>query len=305
LKGIPSASINAEVEARLVDVCLEDAADVLSSQYSGGMQRRLSLAIALLGDPKVVFLDEPTTGMDPVTRRKVWDTINRVKKGRCVILTTHSMEEAEILGDRVAVMSGGRLSCIGSSLHLKNKFGGGFRLSVVCNDPLKADKAQAMICDEAHGVNASFVSKTQDVLLFKLGTHDSALLSPFFEKIENARSELGISDVSIGNATLNDVFINLSVAEAKSDDKLHPDEVGQRHEELDCRDKCYNCCFKPSRFCGDCGDCSCCCRCCPVQQAPEEGGEGEVAVKKTSAGSTPKGQVYALVQKSLAFQVFY
>lgn len=85
------------------------------------MQRRLSLGIALLGDPKIVFLDEPTTGMDPVTRRSVWDCISRAKKGRVIILTTHSMEEADILGDRVAIMSGGKLSCIGSSLHLKHK----------------------------------------------------------------------------------------------------------------------------------------------------------------------------------------
>ena len=64
------------------------------------MRRRLSLAIALLGDPKVVFLDEPTTGMDPVTRRQVWDVIERAKAGRVILLTTHSMEEADILGDR-------------------------------------------------------------------------------------------------------------------------------------------------------------------------------------------------------------
>ena len=70
---------------------------------------------------KIVFLDEPTTGMDPVTRRSVWDCISRAKKGRVIILTTHSMEEADILGDRVAIMSGGKLTCIGSSLHLKNK----------------------------------------------------------------------------------------------------------------------------------------------------------------------------------------
>lgn len=245
--------------------------------------------------------------MDPVTRRKVWDTINRVKRGRCVILTTHSMEEAEMLGDRVAVMSGGKLSCIGSSLHLKNKFGGGFRLSVVVSDPVKAEQTQEMICDEAHGVNASFISKTQGVLLFKLGTHNSSLLSPFFEKIENAKQMLGISDISIGNATLNDVFINLSVAEAKSDDKLHPDEDKdtENDENLTCKSKCFNCCFKPSRYCGDCGDCICCCRCSsPVPSQPTE--EEEAAreeEKKALLVSAPQGQVYALVQKSLAFQV--
>ena len=67
---------------------------------SGGMLRRLSVAISLIGSPKVVFLDEPTTGMDPVSRRAVWNTIERAKKGRVIVLTTHSMEEADILSDR-------------------------------------------------------------------------------------------------------------------------------------------------------------------------------------------------------------
>lgn len=71
------------------------------------MQRRLSVAIALIGDPKIVFLDEPTTGMDPVSRRKVWNLIEKVKRGRVTLLTTHSMEEADILGDKIAIMKDG------------------------------------------------------------------------------------------------------------------------------------------------------------------------------------------------------
>jgi ABC-type multidrug transport system ATPase subunit len=312
LKAIPADSIKAEVEARLVDVALEDAADIESCQYSGGMQRRLSLAIALLGDPKIVFLDEPTTGMDPVTRRKVWDTINRIKRGRVVILTTHSMEEAEILGDRVAIMSGGKLSCIGTSLHLKNKYGGGFRLSLACSDPEKVESVMKMVCDENLGVNASFISKTQDILLFKLGTNDASVLSPFFEKIENAKNEYKISDISIGNATLNDVFINLSVAEAKSDDleekqqnkktrDTYNNDSGGDGEDSDkiekqasCGASCFKCCFAESKYCCDCG-------CCSKDEPDVIPGEKE----KTSKGlsSTPKGQVYAVVQKSLAFQL--
>lgn len=79
------------------------------------MKRRLSVAIALLGDPKIVYLDEPTTGMDPISRRYVWDIIQDAKIGRAIVLTTHSMEEADILGDRIAIMAkvqgGDALSC--------------------------------------------------------------------------------------------------------------------------------------------------------------------------------------------------
>ena len=95
------------------------------AQYSGGMKRRLSFAVACIGDPRVLMLDEPTTGMDPMTRRFVWDYVHETKRRRVVLLTTHSMEEADALGDRIGIMSQGALVALGTSLHLKNKFGDG------------------------------------------------------------------------------------------------------------------------------------------------------------------------------------
>jgi ABC-type multidrug transport system ATPase subunit len=80
---------------------------------------------------QVIFLDEPTTGMDPVSRRQVWDVIESVKRERCVVLTTHSMEEADILGDTIGIMAKGRLRCIGNSVHLKSKFGAGYEITVM------------------------------------------------------------------------------------------------------------------------------------------------------------------------------
>jgi len=75
--------------------------------FSGGMKRRVSLAIAAIGDPKIIFLDEPTTGLDPKTRRGVWKMIKNLKKNRVIVLTTHDMEEAEALSDRITVIAGG------------------------------------------------------------------------------------------------------------------------------------------------------------------------------------------------------
>eukprot|EP00250_Pteridium_aquilinum_P008489 c1798_g2_i1 orf=203-652(+) len=94
------------------------------------MKRRLSVAIALIGDPKIVCLDEPTTGMDPVTRRHVWSVIEGAKVGRAIILTTHSMEEADILSDRIAIMARGVLRCIGTSIRLKSRYGAGYIVNV-------------------------------------------------------------------------------------------------------------------------------------------------------------------------------
>ena len=98
--------------------------------YSGGNKRKLSLAIALVGAPAVVFLDEPSSGMDPLSRRHMWEVITEERSRRCIVLTTHSMEEAEALCSRIAIMAAGRLQCLGGQQHLKSKFGEGLRLKL-------------------------------------------------------------------------------------------------------------------------------------------------------------------------------
>jgi ABC-type multidrug transport system ATPase subunit len=99
-------------------------ADKPCGTYSGGNKRKLSLAVALVGRPSVVFLDEPSTGMDPVARRQMWEVIEAVKRTSSVVLTTHSMEECEALCNRIGIMVGGKFRCLGSAQHLKNKVGG-------------------------------------------------------------------------------------------------------------------------------------------------------------------------------------
>ena len=95
---------------------------------SGGQRRKLSVAIALIGDAKVIMLDEPTSGMDTSTRRRFWEMVKQYKEGRIIILTTHYMDEADILGDRICIMAEGSVQCCGSSLFLKNRFGVGYNL---------------------------------------------------------------------------------------------------------------------------------------------------------------------------------
>ena len=104
MRGMHGEERKQEVALRLKEVNLLAAAHMPSRAYSGGMKRRLSIACAMVGNPSVLYLDEPTTGMDPVTRREVWEMIQRARIGRVVMLTTHSMEEADVLGDRIAVM---------------------------------------------------------------------------------------------------------------------------------------------------------------------------------------------------------
>lgn len=114
----------------LEDIDLLDQKDQLSKTLSGGQKRKLSVAIAMIGDSKVVMLDEPTSGMDTSARRRLWEMLKRNKQGRIVILTTHYMDEADILGDRIAIMAEGKVVCTGSSLFLKNRFGVGYNLVI-------------------------------------------------------------------------------------------------------------------------------------------------------------------------------
>mmetsp|Transcript_23109 Transcript_23109/g.41251 ORF Transcript_23109/g.41251 Transcript_23109/m.41251 type:complete len:901 (-) Transcript_23109:1806-4508(-) len=135
LKGLHGEERKREIEEKLAQVKLVKEADNPVGTYSGGMKRRLSVAISGIGNPKIIIMDEPTTGMDPINKREVWKLIQKLKKGRVMILTTHSMEEADILSDRVAIIVDGRIKCQGTSLNLKNEYGDGYRISLVSKRP--------------------------------------------------------------------------------------------------------------------------------------------------------------------------
>ena len=126
-----------------------------AGQLSGGMRRRLSIAMSIVGDPPIVVMDEPTTGLDPDNRQQVWKIIHRLKSpSRLLIITTHSMEEAETLSTRIAIMARGELRCLGSPQHLKAKFGKGFILTV---NSLAAETSEAQ--EAIQSKLTSFVQK--------------------------------------------------------------------------------------------------------------------------------------------------
>lgn len=135
IKGVPQDSVDVQSLTLLEEVRLSDVADKFAGTFSGGMKRRLSVALSMVGNPSCLFLDEPTTGMDPISRRHVWDVIERAKQDCCIVLTTHSMEEADILGDRVGIMAKGQLRCLGTPMHLKSKFGSGMARCWMNCDP--------------------------------------------------------------------------------------------------------------------------------------------------------------------------
>ncbi len=130
-KGVDKRTKKEEIKKMMIDVDVYASKDIEAKNLSGGNRRKLSVAIALIGGSKFVLLDEPTAGMDLSARRKLWNMLKNYKSNRIIILTTHYMDEADILGDRIGIMTGGQVICLGSSLFLKNRFGVGYNLTMV------------------------------------------------------------------------------------------------------------------------------------------------------------------------------
>jgi ATP-binding cassette subfamily A (ABC1) protein 3 len=183
IKGIPAALVKEASAMKLAEVGLsDDDVDRISAGYSGGMKRRLSLACATIGNPQIVFLDECSTGVDPVARREIWQMISDMVTGgnvpeaerTSVILTTHSMEECEALCPNIAIMAGGKLRCIGSAQQLKSKFGQGYQVEMKIKnvEPSDADYVE----------NLSKIAEAADIMLPTLAneeggaTHDDIFM---------------------------------------------------------------------------------------------------------------------------------
>ncbi|KAF6264706.1 hypothetical protein COO60DRAFT_16234 [Scenedesmus sp. NREL 46B-D3] len=224
IKGLPFSRVRGEAEALLGRVKLGHAAAMRSSSYSGGMKRRLSVALALLGDPKIVYLDEPTTGMDPISRRYVWDIIQEAKPGRAIVLTTHSMEEADILGDRIGIMARGRLQALGSSIRLKQKFGSGYQLTVHIATPRSmsyswlAAAEQQGVAARMERVKAFFrsglgvepIDEGRTLLHYLVGRAAEGQLVGFLQQLEAQAGQLGVCDVQCSLASLEEVFLTIA-----------------------------------------------------------------------------------------------
>eukprot|EP00943_MAST-04B_sp_MAST-4B-sp1_P005121 g5121.t1 len=216
LKGVSRQRERAVAQSVAAQVELSgDAYYQQASQLSGGMRRRLSLGIALVGNPKIVFLDEPTTGLDPETKMGVWRIIERLKVGRAIVLTTHSMEEADALSSRIGIMANGRLRCIGSQLHLKNKFGSGYRLAMTLKKNVDATSIENTVDSFVKSEISSNATRLDEehahgtiVYNIKEGTVN---ISDTFKVMEQKRKEF-INEWSLQQTSLESVFLRIAKA---------------------------------------------------------------------------------------------
>ncbi|KNC49900.1 ABC transporter [Thecamonas trahens ATCC 50062] len=227
------ASSKASPAKKLAMVELSSVAHHRVSTFSGGMKRRTSIAIACMGDPDLVVLDEPTTGLDVVTRTSVWTMIQGLKADRAVILTTHDMEEAQVLADRVGVMVYGRLRGLGSTLHLKAKYGGGYRIAL-STSPADAPAVTAAIQDMAPG--ARLTAANAGSLSFKLPPDIvDDVMATVLARVEAyaAAQDSPVTEWGVSYADLEDVFIAIATLHGFEYEKLGREDDTSNELELE------------------------------------------------------------------------
>ena len=188
----------------LARVGLEGKKRALVGELSGGQAQRFAVVAALVNDPEVVFLDEPTTGLDPQARRNLWDVIaGLADDGRTVILTTHYMEEAETLADRVAVIDHGRIAAVDTPSRLMHRFGSGTTLRFTTDSPI--DPRSLVDLPGVLGATGTGSGETTHVL--DVDAPDRAVPALF---IWAGERDIAINDLAIHRPTLEDVFLNIT-----------------------------------------------------------------------------------------------
>uniref|UniRef100_A0A1I8Q220 ABC transporter domain-containing protein n=1 Tax=Stomoxys calcitrans TaxID=35570 RepID=A0A1I8Q220_STOCA len=219
LKGLKGDAITQEVNKYIRMIELEDKANVASSKLSGGMKRKLSVCCALTGNTKVVMCDEPSSGMDPSARRQLWDLLQAEKAGRTVLLTTHFMDEADVLGDRIAIMCDGELKCHGTSFFLKKKYGSGYKLICVKRDGCKAEELTALL--RKYVPNIQPEADIGAELSYQLPDTYSHLFEEMFSDLERESDNLKLNGYGVGITSLEEVFMKVGAEDSNANGDTH------------------------------------------------------------------------------------
>ncbi|XP_049752159.1 ATP-binding cassette sub-family A member 2 isoform X4 [Elephas maximus indicus] len=232
LKSMAQEEIRKEMDKMIEDLELSNKRHSLVQTLSGGMKRKLSVAIAFVGGSRAIILDEPTAGVDPYARRAIWDLILKYKPGRTILLSTHHMDEADLLGDRIAIISHGKLKCCGSPLFLKGAYGDGYRLTLVKRPAEPGSpqepgltsspqgRAPLSSCSEPrvsefirkHVTSCLLVSDTSTELSYILPSEAAkkGAFERLFQHLEHSLDELHLSSFGLMDTTLEEVFLKVS-----------------------------------------------------------------------------------------------
>ena len=221
--SIDSSERERHVMKTMEDVSLTAHANKRPDELSGGMKRKLSLGMAFVGNSEVLILDEPSSGLDPDSRVFVWNAIRRYRSERTVLLSTQHMEEADYLGDRIAIMSAGQIICCGSSIFLNKMFGTGYKLRIECQESRREliiehiqhyfEKARPLDLLSGHSPKAHSSSSSRDkpvdfVMELKTSKDSEMELIKLLESLETDGPKLGVRSHGLKSSSIEDVMLN-------------------------------------------------------------------------------------------------
>ncbi|EDM06480.1 rCG33390 [Rattus norvegicus] len=226
IRGVPPQEVEKEVQRVLLELEMKNIQDILARNLSGGQKRKLTFGTAILGDSQIFLLDEPTAGLDPFSRHRVWNLLKERKADRVVLFSTQFMDEADILADRKVFISRGKLKCAGSSLFLKKKWGVGYHLSLQLKEVCVPENITSLV--KQHIPEAKLSAERERTLVYTLPLETTYRFPELCQSLDSCPG-LGIDSYGVSMTTLNEVFLKLEGKSAIEEPEV--DIVGEGQTE--------------------------------------------------------------------------
>jgi len=225
VKGVPEAQLSQMVQAMLRRLGFEDAdSDKHAIKYSGGMKRKLSVGISLIGQSPLLFMDEPSAAVDAGAKRHLWKVIKKRATNQTVVLTTHSMEEAEALCDRIAIQVKGQLRCLGTPSHIKAKYGSGYQLELYSNFA-NTQEMTTFLRTRLGSDQISLLEHHAGHYLYQLPplvSGSGLSLGKVFSEMQANMEKMSIAEYSLAQPSLEQVFLRFAREQQHEDAESAP-----------------------------------------------------------------------------------
>ena len=218
-----------EVKSLIYKIGLSEKSDSLCKTLSGGQKRKLCTALALIGNSNIILLDEPTSGMDQISKKALWEFLKSYQRDKIILITTHYLEEAEYLGDRIGIMSDGKFICCGTSSFLKSKYPCGFNINLLVNSNKFTEEKKNKIFENIQSYEPNLHIKFASKCVFSLNIQPSNEDIPeIFKFIEESKEVYDIEDYTVSSTSLEDVFLKINNQSNLNDIKYNNKNIGSQ-----------------------------------------------------------------------------